>query len=115
MHLPELRDGRVTSVAVLSCGGAASIGSSDHRAVTKGMLMKRREANWMSVANAASGGIGSCAALSRRSVCFVTSPCSYDAIIDPHCRRSVENHSLKHLLAQTRPEAQVSAPTKTKG
>jgi hypothetical protein len=55
--------------------------------------MKRREANWTSVANAASGGIG-----------------SYDAIIDPHCRRSVENQSLKHLLAQTRPDAQVSLP-----
>jgi hypothetical protein len=89
--------------------------------------MKRREANWTSVAAAGGGGIG-----------------AYDAIIDPHCRRdgvstslsphqlaqlfqfvvhfpcpppkfhrrrSVENHSLKHLLSMTRPDAQVSFST----
>ena len=37
--------------------------------LSKDMLMKRREANWMNVAASGGGGIG-----------------AYDAIIDPHCR-----------------------------
>jgi hypothetical protein len=57
---PALGCKTLTRDAVLSCGGTSSNVTGDHRPMSKDMLLKRREANWMSVANAASGGIGSC-------------------------------------------------------